>query len=133
MKRIFFSALALLAITTVNAQNDRNSTNIKASTDPLVNGIPYSQYKAQVQAKQQQDNKAANANNKPEGLTPVTSNMVNSSDPKAEVKPVDAKGLSLEIKTTKPSVENKNATPGPPSTDATPAKRSEVKPQAGTN
>ena len=118
MKRIFFSALALLAITTVNAQNDRNSTNINASIDPLVNGIPYSQYKAQVQAKQQQDNKAANTNNKPVGLTPFTSKMVNSSAPKAEVKPVDAKGTSLEIKTTQPSVENKNATPGPSSTDA---------------
>ena len=55
MKKIFLSALALFSIIAANAQNDRSAVSSKANADPLVNGIPYSQYKAQQEALKQQN------------------------------------------------------------------------------
>ncbi|MFN8307119.1 MAG: hypothetical protein U0T79_10115 [Ferruginibacter sp.] len=60
MKKIFVSAIAILVFSAASAQTDRNSAskNTQPANDPLVNGIPYSQYKAQQQAlkKSQQTN-----------------------------------------------------------------------------
>jgi hypothetical protein len=53
MKKIFLFAFALLSIVAVNAQNNRSAAGSKASSDPMVNGIPYSQYKAQQEALKQ--------------------------------------------------------------------------------
>ena len=59
MKKIFLSALVLLLIMAANAQNSRSTTDVKASSDPLVNGIPYSQYKAQQEVLKQAEIKNA--------------------------------------------------------------------------
>ena len=55
MKKIFFLGFAILVAGIANAQSERKSSSLKTEPtgDPLVNGIPYSQYKAQVQAKEQ--------------------------------------------------------------------------------
>ena len=51
MKKVIFTAIALFSILAVNAQTERGAAAKKADTkDPLVNGIPYSQYKAQQDA-----------------------------------------------------------------------------------
>ena len=98
----------------------------------MADGRTYSQYKAEMQAKQQQEQKATATNNKPPGLTPVNGNNT-SNTLKTDVKPVDIKGTSLEVKATKPATENKATSTGPSSTDAAPANKTEVKPQAGKN
>ena len=59
MKKIFLSALVLLLIMAANAQNSRSTTDVKASSAPLVNGIPYSQYKAQQEVLKQAEIKKA--------------------------------------------------------------------------
>lgn len=74
MKKIFLSAFALLSIIAANAQNERSAAGAKVTADPLVNGIPYSQYKAQQEALQQkaQQPVANNIANAPKGLTAIT-------------------------------------------------------------
>lgn len=64
MKKIFLTLVVTAAIFSVKAQSNQknsvpalaseiaNKTVIEDPHNPLVNGIPYSQYKAQVQAEQ---------------------------------------------------------------------------------
>jgi hypothetical protein len=49
MKKIFLLAIAVVSLAAANAQNQRSSAS-KTPAEPLVNGIPYSQYKAQQEA-----------------------------------------------------------------------------------
>lgn len=53
MKKIFLSAFTLLLIVAANAQNERSAPVPKTNTEPLVNGMPYSQYKAEQDALKQ--------------------------------------------------------------------------------
>lgn len=71
MKNIFLFAIALFSITITSAQSSRKAAipaaltaSIKAhQADPLVNGIPYSQHKAQeAELKQNKADLAAKAN-----------------------------------------------------------------------
>lgn len=134
--------------TSASGENSKKMTVAEANalngtSQATINGKPYSQYKAEQQLlknKQQaaasaqpvttgvtlgsnQDSKAVNSKQKATAMNAVT-----------EAKPVDTKGTSLEIKTTKPSVENKTEAQGPSSTDPTPAaKKTEAKSQGGSN
>ena len=61
MKKIIITTVLLLGTTLIYAQKSKNIRNCKeqiVSTEdphnPLVNGIPYNQYKTQVQAEQKQ-------------------------------------------------------------------------------
>jgi len=57
MKKILIISIAILAVGTVSAQTDsRSASKNSNAAEPLVNGIPYSQYKAQQEAlKKQQE------------------------------------------------------------------------------
>lgn len=107
MKKIFLSAFALLLIITANAQNERSAAgSAKASTDPMVNGIPYSQYKGQQEALKQAQLKKAAADKA----------STTQSDPKqgtAFDKPTTAQLQNLEPKSTvtKPAEVTKAAEP----------------------
>ena len=58
MKRIFLISSGLLAVITVSAQNSTSNNSAqteKVTTQLTINGIPYSQYKAQQEALKQAD------------------------------------------------------------------------------
>ncbi|MEO7306977.1 MAG: hypothetical protein ABIR78_12130 [Ferruginibacter sp.] len=61
MKRIFLIAGGLIAVISVSAQNSTSNNSVQAekvTTQLTINGIPYSQYKAQQEALKQATLKA---------------------------------------------------------------------------
>jgi hypothetical protein len=106
MKKIFFVIMCICSGGMVMAQAaPTNTLSIEESNrlngvpaEPKINGIPYSQYKAQQDnlKKQQVQQQANNAANTPKGLTAITGS---SSEKPAIVTPqkaVNVKGSSVE-------------------------------------
>lgn len=96
MKKIKILSILVFAFSIANAQSSSVTNAVQTKGDPLVNGIPYSQYKAQQAALQQKEQQPANnVANLPKGLTATTG----SSEKQPTVtqpKSVNVKGTSIE-------------------------------------
>ena len=106
MKKIIIAVLVIFIAQNITAQSTApadakqmtiaEAKSLQGNVEPTINGIPYSQYKAQQDALKQQNTKQQTASNLPKGLIPINGGSTEKPAAAATQKTVDVKGTSFE-------------------------------------